>query len=198
MALESDPTSGQPWHGCFLNGVPTITLGHGIENDGVAAHAYYGTTGKLEQPFARLRGKACKACGVFEELYASGLFPNTSCLPLQRFCATSLASTMAPATSKCLPPTPQQPWRLQPRFPSPLCRRRLPWQCPCRPANPSQSGPMFFRLLLVFMKLTPNARVCTFHFRQSSICVRAPLLWIPFPLCFCYFECVRRNVSCRS
>mmetsp|Transcript_51976 Transcript_51976/g.70926 ORF Transcript_51976/g.70926 Transcript_51976/m.70926 type:complete len:359 (-) Transcript_51976:373-1449(-) len=36
------------WHGIWLCGVPTITLGHGIVDDRVASHAYYGTERVLE------------------------------------------------------------------------------------------------------------------------------------------------------
>ena len=48
VALLPDAATGQPWHGCFLNGVPTILLGHGIEGDEVASHAYYGTNAVLD------------------------------------------------------------------------------------------------------------------------------------------------------
>ena len=48
VALLPDATTGQPWHGCFLNGVPTILLGHGIEGDEVASHAYYSTNVVLD------------------------------------------------------------------------------------------------------------------------------------------------------
>ena len=48
VALLPDAATDQPWHGCVLNGVPTILLGHGIEGDAVASHAYYGTHAVLE------------------------------------------------------------------------------------------------------------------------------------------------------
>jgi hypothetical protein len=53
LALQHDAATGQPWHGCFLNGVPTIVLGHGIVGDAVATHPYYGTAAVL-QDLARL------------------------------------------------------------------------------------------------------------------------------------------------
>jgi hypothetical protein len=53
LALQPDAATGQPWHGCFLNGVPTIVLGHGIVGDAVATHPYYGTAAVL-QDLARL------------------------------------------------------------------------------------------------------------------------------------------------
>jgi hypothetical protein len=56
LALEDDSETCKKWHGAMLNGVPTITLGHGIEGDAVATHAYFGTEGKFENTYAHTRG----------------------------------------------------------------------------------------------------------------------------------------------
>jgi hypothetical protein len=40
------------WQGLELNGTVAITLGHGVENDPVASHPYYGTGAVLRDMFA--------------------------------------------------------------------------------------------------------------------------------------------------
>jgi hypothetical protein len=45
LALDDEVEGQSKWHGAMVNGLPTITLGHGIENDDVASHDYYGTQG---------------------------------------------------------------------------------------------------------------------------------------------------------
>lgn len=48
LALEEEANQTKPWHGVFLCGVPTITLGHGIVGDRVASHAYFGSRAVVE------------------------------------------------------------------------------------------------------------------------------------------------------